>query len=189
MGTSHSVECNETVFEIWSEAIKGDYFISTTHIPGKFNANADKESRRKESSMEWMLNPEDFRKIIKLFSILPDMDLFASRLNYQIKPFVSFRPDPESAHVNSYLISWSNFTFYAFPPFNQVCKTLMKIHMDKASGILVVPNWPNQLWFTRAKQMAKNIILLPPRKNLLILPSSNLIHPLHKSLSLLALLI
>lgn len=189
MGSSRSVECNNECFNIWKEAIRKGIDISASFIPGKKNDEADKESRRKESSSEWKLNPRDFEKVMKYFGVKPDIDLFASRLNYQIKPFVSFRPDPESLHVNSFLIAWSKYTIYAFPPFNQICKTLLKIHMEKAKGVIIVPDWPNQIWYTRLKQMAKDMILLPHRKDLLLLPSTLEPHPLHKCLSLLAVLV
>ena len=189
MGTSHSPECNEVCSKIWTDAINRDYFISSTHIPGKFNPEADKESRKHISSMEWMLNPKKFDQIIKFFGITPNIDLFASRINYQIKPFASFRADPESAHVNSYLLCWSKYTFYAFPPFNQIAKTLRKIEMDKASGIIIVPDWPNQIWYARLKHVAKNILFLSHRKDLLILPTSRKPHPLYRSLNLMAILV
>lgn len=189
MGTSRSARCNSVCFDIWNEARKGDYSISTTYIPGRLNVEADKESRRQEALMEWMLNPNVYQHIVKIFNITPNIDLFASRLNFQLKPFASFRPDPEATHVNCYLLSWTDYIIYAFPPFNQIAKTLLKIEMDKASGILIVPNWPKQLWYSKLRKMSKRSFLIHHRKDLLTLPSSKKHHPLYKCLDLLAVLV
>ena len=45
-----------------------------------------------------------------------NIDLFASRLNYQLTPFVSNKPDPEAMSVDGFTINWKSLNFYAFPP-------------------------------------------------------------------------
>ena len=50
--------------------------------------------------------------------VVPQIDLFASRLNYQIKPFVAYQPDPEAMAINAFTISWKPYCFYAFHPFS-----------------------------------------------------------------------
>lgn len=67
-------------------------------IPGKDNILADRESRIKNNDTEWKLNPKIFHQITSIGAI-PSIDLFASRINYQIKPFVSWREDPEAIAV------------------------------------------------------------------------------------------
>ena len=42
----------------------------------------------KNLSMEWMLNRAVFRQIVAIYG-LPDVDLFASALNHQVKRYVS----------------------------------------------------------------------------------------------------
>ena len=37
--------------------------------------------------------------------------------------------------------------FYCFPPFAYIGKILKKKIADKATGLLVVQNWPTQIWF------------------------------------------
>ena len=128
-----------------------------------------------------------FVKKIKKKPKTPAIDLFASRLSYQIKPFVSFRPDPECFAVNAFLIPWRIIFFYAFPPFNMMPKVLQKVLFDQGEGILIVPKWPNQPWYSLLiKMLATEPIILPPRKDLLYLPNNpEELHPLHKHLSLL----
>ena len=39
---------------------------------------------------------------------VPDIDLFASRLNKQMDSFVSWYPEPGVMHCNAFTISWHN---------------------------------------------------------------------------------
>ena len=75
---------------------------------------------------------------MKSFSITPGIDLFASHLNYQIKPFISYRPDPEALCV-AFQVNWNPFFFYAFPPFSILGKVLQKVIVDGAEGIIILP--------------------------------------------------
>ena len=60
-----------------------------------------------------------------------------------------------------------------------------KIIIDGASGTLVVPDWPNQVWSNLYKSIVVDEVLLPPRIDLLELPSKlDLVHPMSSSLSL-----
>ena len=64
-------------------------------------------------------------------------------------------------------------------------RTLQKIRSDKARGILIVPDWPNQPWYNRYIALTVKEIVLYPRENLVLMPTdSEVKHPLHKSLSL-----
>ena len=120
----------------------------------------------------------------------PTVDLFATRLNIQLPHFISVRPDPESKGVNSFTLSLENLPFYAFPPFISIPKVLQKVWHDKAEGILVVPDWPNQLWYTQYTDMIIKEITLPSRPDLLTLPSqTNIRHATHQSLHLRAAII
>ena len=187
MGTSHLLACNKVVKQIWEFPISKDVRLSATHVQGRLNIEVDKESRKNESRLEWKLRGNLFQQVIHYFGIKPEIDLFASKLNYQIKPFVSYRPDPDCYAVNAFLIPWKNFLLYAFLPFNQISRVLKKVHFDKAEGILVVQNWLNQPWYSLLRSMLINEpFILPPSKHLLYLPSQPLPHPLHQHLELLA---
>ena len=109
MGTSHSLACDKVVKQIWQFAISKSLWISATHLPGRLNKDADEELRKNELRLELKLNETVFREIQHAFGRAPEIDLFASRLNYQIQPFLSYRPDPECFAVNAFLIPWGQF--------------------------------------------------------------------------------
>ena len=64
----------------------------------------------------------------------PNIDLFASRLNYKVKPYASYQPESEVFAINAISFSWNAYEFYAFPPFCVIVKALQKIAQDRATG-------------------------------------------------------
>ena len=116
----------------------------------------------------------------------PEIDLFAGRSNRKCERYVSWRRDPESEAVDAFMLSWTHFFFYAFPPFSIILRVLRKIKTDGAEGILVVPDWPCQPWYPLFRSLlCSDPVILSPNHKLLI-SCSNEPHPLWKSLSLVA---
>jgi hypothetical protein len=187
MGTSHGCKLNELAKAIWQWCAEQDIWITMSHIPGCENTQADKESRVFNLNTEWCLSKSIFKMGCQKLQFTPNIHLFASRINHQLKPYVSYRPDPEAIAVNAFHISWTHYSLYAFPPFSVIMQVLQKIQEDQATGIVVIPNWPTQVWWTRAMDMlVQQPVLLPRDKHLLFLPSHpEQIHPLHNKLCLL----
>ena len=185
-GTSKSKPCDDMAKQIWAWAIHKNIWLSATHIPGILNVQADEESRKQETFTEWKLNPNLFNYICTKLKFIPDIDLFATRINTQLKTFFSYRPDPECIAVDAFLMNWDSLKFWAFPPFACIPKVLQKIYLDKAQGILIVPDWPSQPWYTNVHKISEQIITISPSQDLLLLPHQpHLLHPLHKKLTLL----
>ena len=69
---------------------------------------------------EWKLDKNIFQRLSQeVFS--PEIELFASRLNCQVKPFISWHhPDPESFAVDTFAENWGRWMIYAFPPFSLI---------------------------------------------------------------------
>ena len=190
MGSCKSVECDNVVQEIWDFALQRKVWLSASYIPGILNVEADEESRKAETRTEWMLCPKTFKRICKSLCIAPDVDLFASRINTQLPLFISFRQDPEAYAVNAFSLDWSSSVFYAFPPFACVDRCLQKIAYDKAFGIIIAPDWPNQPWYPMFLAMSSSSIPIPARRDLLRLPNDpSLEHPIWDRLPLIAALV
>lgn len=187
MGTSHSWKLNELNKEIWTWCIHRGIWLTVAHIPGKTNVVADRESRQHRREIEWTLHTDLYDEGISKLSVKPDIDLFASRLNYRLKPYVSYKPDPGALAVDAFTVQWSQYVFYAFPPFSVIMRVLQKIQQDQATGLVVVPFWPTQTWWPPLTRMLIQApLVLPKRKNTLYLPQDpNAVHPLHRQMSLL----
>ena len=137
-----------------------------------------------------MLNHAVFQRLTKVYFV-PEVDLFASRLNCQIHPFVSWNPEPGAWAIDAFSISWTDLKFYAFPPFSILGRVLAKVQQDGATGMLVTPLWSTQPWFPTLHEM----VIEHPRmqtqgKDLLQLQGEqDVLHPLRSKLSLLVTII
>ena len=69
--------------------------------------------------------------------------MFASHTNFQLKSYVSYRPDPEAYAINSFTLHWGVYNnIYAYPPFSVMPYVLKKIEEDEDTALLLAPNWP-----------------------------------------------
>ena len=89
-------------------------WLITSHIPAKENTLANEESRKSRKETEWTLDRGIFHEAVKKLHVEPQNDLFASRLNYQLRPFVGYQPDPEAIAINAFSISWKPYIFILF---------------------------------------------------------------------------
>ena len=189
MGTSHSDLCNRITKTIWEWCIAKNIWLSTAHIPGVANVRADQESRKLRDETEWTLNSSVFNRVLEILHLTPDIDLFASRLNHQVDRYVSYQPDPQAVAVDAFLVNWKDFdVFYAFPPFSLITQVLQKIQCQGTTGLLIVADWPTQIWYPKLMQMLIDYpLLIPPQEKLLHLPyNPTKVHQLHKTMWLLA---
>lgn len=187
MGGSGSASCDEVAHRIWIWCKENGVWLTVAHIPGKLNSEADQKSRKFNDRTEWKLHEGTFSSICDHFG-KPDVDLFASRLNYQLKPFISWHPDPEACAVDAFTVNWSKWFIYAFPPFSVIQRVLVKMARDQATGIVVLPLWPTAVWYPQFLRMLIQVpVLLPRGKSLLQLEHApGIPHPLHKNLQLIA---
>ena len=186
MGGSHAEQCNTFAQDIWEFCRQRNLWITAAHLPGHLNVSADAKSRVFDDKTEWKLNTNVFQEIVSTF-VVPEIDLFASRLNYQLKPYVAWAPDPEAKYIDAFTLDWSNFMFYAFPPFSILGQVLRKIEYDRAKGILVLPNWQTQAWFPLLRRLLiTEPLTLNWHPDLVGLPFQQGQHPPGKKLQLMA---
>lgn len=185
MGGVQYPHLNQVTRMIWNWCEERKIFIFASYIRSKLNVEADSESRKINVDTEWELCSREFQKIVRVFGE-STVDLFASRINAKCCLYVSWKRDPFAYNIDAFTLNWSQFYFYAFPPFALIPKTLNKIISDQATGIVVVPQWPSQPWYPLFKSLCvKNIVTFPPSKYLLSSPFRPT-HPLHSHLSLAA---
>ena len=113
-GTSRSKECDSITKEIWQWASDSFIWLSA-HLQGIQNTEAGFESRKYEIHTE--------RLICGKLGFPLTIDLFATRINTQLKTFASW-PDPNCVSVNSFWINWEKEKCCAFPPFSCLSRTL-----------------------------------------------------------------
>ena len=104
MWNCNSVDCDKITKSIWDWAIKSRLWLSSAHIPGRLDREADEESRKTELRIKWKLNRTLFYNLLEYFQYYLEINLFASGLNAQLLRFFSYRPDPfagKQIHRNS----------------------------------------------------------------------------------------
>ncbi|XP_057333596.1 uncharacterized protein LOC130672847 [Microplitis mediator] len=138
----HGLAC-----ELWNWCEARQLWVYATYIPSKENVEADRSSRIDNSDAEWELADYAFENIMNKFGKF-EIDLFASRINTKCAVYCSWKRDPGAIAFDAFTISWSDWMFYAFPPFSMITKVIKKIKDDKAEGVLVVPHWPTQVTST-----------------------------------------
>ena len=85
MGGSTSRKCNALAQTVWEFCQKHQIWLTAAHLPGHLNVLADEKSRVFNDKTEWKLNQKVYQDIVHTFMI-PDIDLFASRLNFNLSP-------------------------------------------------------------------------------------------------------
>ena len=108
--------------------------ISAVHIPGKQNTIADFMSRSLNENTEWQLSPTIFKKIVRTFDFEPEIDLFASYLNFQVENYISWFPDPKTSIIDAFSVDWTDKNFYAFPRFSLIGTHWQKYEPSKQVG-------------------------------------------------------
>ena len=166
--------------ELWNWWLQPNILITAEHLPGVSNVLADRESRTFIDSSDWKLQPE----IIQYFLKDREIDLFATRLTNQLKSYVSWRPDPHAVATDAFS---SQMKGYAFPPFNLIPRTLMKVIYKRqcehsASSTSVANSTLVPLLLQLTVQLP---VLLPASPTLLQDPSNpKAIHPMYPRLRL-----
>ena len=86
-------------------------------------------------------------------------------MNCEANRYYSYNLEPETIGIDAFSYSWSNETFYAFPPFAIISKILTKIEAEMATGVLIFPLFRTQSWLTRRLRLLIHEPLLLPKSN------------------------
>lgn len=139
---------------------------------------------------EWQLDKSRFYKLREFFGTL-DIDMFCSRLNFQIERYVSWEPNPLAYAVDAFTLNWKEYFGYMFPFFSVIPQVLQKIEEDQAKAVLIVPQWETQAWYSKlARLLVARPVILPKTLNIVKLPfSTEKQHPLGEKLRLMGCLL
>lgn len=143
MGSVQFVNLYDESKAIWSWCESQNIRIFASYIKLEDNVEADEESRRLPADTEWELADWAFKKIKNRLGPF-DIDLFASHSNNKCKKNVSWGRDPDSYAIDAFTLNWTDYYFYAFPPFSLIPRVLQKIISDRAEGVVIVPLWRGQ---------------------------------------------
>lgn len=137
---------------------------------------ADSTSRVKNLDGEWMLKPENFQLLCRVFFV-PDIDLLASRINTQLSNYDFWNLDPSAFSTNAFAIGWDDMNLYIFPPVRIIGRMLKKLKEDKATLLAILPLRPTQVWFPSAFQLLADTPFSLPHYSLILPQDPYRIHP------------
>ncbi|WAR01990.1 hypothetical protein MAR_008548 [Mya arenaria] len=95
-------QLNNIAKHMWLWSKDSAIWLSATHVPGIAN-EADFSSRHFNENVECKLAESVFSEAVNCFG-LPEIDMFASRLNRQLDRFVSWKPDPDAEAVDAFSV-------------------------------------------------------------------------------------
>jgi hypothetical protein len=123
------------------------------HIPGDENGLADSLSRISAAG-DYALRPEVLRQLLTEWRVEIDVDLFAAGWNAKSPHYCSLKRDRRALARDAWTIPWSRFRLpLIHPPISQIPKVLARLHQEKMQAIVVLPDWPFQVWTNQAKAM------------------------------------
>ena len=177
MGGTRSRTMSHTACQLWEWCLGKGLMLSAEYLPGKDNVTADRESRTLQSSAEWKLDRSVFLAVMELYGPCT-VDLFASRLNFQLPHYISWHPDPYAVATDAFQIVWKSLQGYAFPPFSLIGRCLQKIRQEGSTVVMVAPVWPSQPWYPWLLEMLSECPALLPVHSGLLKDPFNRDHPL-----------
>ena len=79
--------------QIWHYLLNQKKPIIAEYLPSVMNTVADRDSKKKTDSPEWLLHPKDFQAVFRLLGS-PTINIFASRLCHHLPQYIAWHPDP-----------------------------------------------------------------------------------------------
>ena len=147
-GGTHSRSLQDVAWQIFLFCRTHRIALTSLHIPGKLNVEADALSRlRQLPTAEWTLRQDVCNRLFQRWGC-PALDLFATIHNRRLPAFVSPLPHPQAWGTDALAMDWTGLHAYLFPPFATLLQVLRKIqNTTTGEFILIAPCWPAQPWF------------------------------------------
>ena len=131
---------NNIARNLWTLCYNSGILLQAVHRPGKENQRADKLSRWQQDHTDIRLDPSAFSLVDKRWGP-HTVDLFATRVNTQLKRFVSWRPDPEAVSTDAFRFPLRGENPYCFPPVTCIPRLLREVLRQQVTVTLIAPDW------------------------------------------------
>ena len=136
---SRSPELNRTLRLLFTWTRLRHVSLTTVHVAGTTNVEADRLSRTREST-DWQLHPVLFKKVMHL-TMWCKVDCFATTANHLLPRFWSLHWEEGAESVNFFAQTLGHQKLWMNPPFNLVARVLEEVARQKARGVILVPVW------------------------------------------------
>ena len=140
VGSRNPVLQNEAL-AIFNASVTHQVRIEPEWIPREVNQQADFISRIIDHD-DWSIHPAIFQRLDVMWGP-HTIDQFASYFNTQLPRFNSRFWNPGSEAVDAFTCDWQGENNWWCPPVYLVPRVLRHAQATKATGTLLVPNWPS----------------------------------------------
>ena len=141
--------------DLWLWAAANLKSLRASHIAGHLNLGADLMSRGGPRRDEWSLHPLIVQRLWERFG-RAEVDLFASKVNAKCPLWYSLSPwdnPPLGADAFAHA-PWPRVLLYTFPPLGLILPLLGRLRLERASLILVAPDYVSARWRAELGAMA-----------------------------------
>ena len=128
-------------------------------VMGEPPVNPPPEGRKRKWKTEKYAVQQPFvREILEKLQIRPTVDAFSSANS---KRFERWWGPGSADGTDAFAQDWSREVLWLNPPFSMFARVVDKLERDGAHAILVMPEWPRQAYFHRAKALEVSNVLFP----------------------------
>ena len=138
---SGKTELQEMAYSIFALCVEHGISLKVDWVPRSLNDKADHLSRIIDYD-DWALSDYLFNRFEKIWG-MHTVDRFASSSNTKLPRFNSRYWNPGSESVDTFTCYWANENNWLVPPISLIAKTILHLKANKASGTLIIPNWPS----------------------------------------------
>lgn len=131
---------NSLALRIYQCATAHNISLKVLWIPRSLNHSADALSRVTDYD-DWSVSDKYFSQCNTLWGPYT-IDRFANYFNTKLERFNSRFWNPGTEVVDAFSVPWYNEQNWLVPPPQLVLRTLKHLSLCRASGTLVVPEWP-----------------------------------------------
>ncbi|XP_046974478.1 uncharacterized protein LOC124540800 [Vanessa cardui] len=153
-GGTKSQTLLDLTYKIFHLLHNWDISLTINHIPGIYNAEADRLSRLR-THPEWHVLPQGTSPVFARWGT-PVVDLFASNLARVVKRYCSLDCRDNQAEFHNALSQvWTQHPLaWVFPPPFLIPKVLQHLHQCQGIFLIVAPRWEKVFWRADLKSRA-----------------------------------
>ncbi len=163
-GSSRSPLLMAELRQVWALLRQERIELKAVHIATGLNP-ADQPSRRWHRD-EWTFREGCRRRLRDLVRTPFSLDPFAAARASPMAPSSCvLRTEGQGTAVDGFSVSWKQQSLFLNPPWSHMAQVLLKLHEDRARGVLIIPLWPSQAWWPLVLRLRARWVRLPPPRD------------------------
>ncbi|KAA6392689.1 MAG: hypothetical protein EZS28_011784 [Streblomastix strix] len=133
----------------------------TIHIPGLENKDTNSLSRLSWKK-DFSINPQILIQVMNQLNFLPEIDLFAIRMNKLCQSYCSMQKDRHAVEKRgAFCINWSNKLLLVHPLNEIILRVLKKLKRESSIALMLMPQWCEEMYRALFPTVMKEINLGP----------------------------